>query len=592
MGLHDSFKQYRDGGMSKLVPPDETVDRVLTRIGCMKYPILDFYREVKRPSGIPQFVFAVNDNFRRFKARVANTNGKGHTPAQAMASGLMEMAERYSCFKYIAFRNGNIARIARFADIPENVFTVDSLASIVAESHARVAPEVENALIAFYEGSTLDGRPALLPLNLLNYFVTTNGMAAGNSLEEALVHAVCEVIERHCLAMIRLRKTETPLIDHASITNPVAIELLRLLSRDGQRVIIRDFSLGLGMPVIGVIRIIDTNNCLVTAGVATHSDEALIRALTENSQGDHSVLYEDLSSSGQYLAETEQAPIDSIPCIDHTNYRIELENIGTLLEKRDMAALYVEATDAELDIPSVIAVITNAKKDHTVPSTKPSDFCCALSEESLFLENYEQAARYIALGKSYQPDNGIFPYYEALCFAFRKKFSEAVECFECFRNSGHLNSFFQQRILANTALCLFMTGRADEADEICRHLSAIDSNPVFNWQESWFPVLSKEVTLFRRRVLFSHLERIRLLCESGSGREMSEAIQTLLKLNVYCGLLFNQTFLAALAYMTIDHYEEALKFLFLARKSMPEEVLYDELIARCRKAIAENDTRT
>jgi len=590
MKLHDSFKQYVDGGVSKLIPPEATVENAFQRLGCMKYPILEYHRKVDRPSGIPQYVFAVNDNFRRFKAKTTNTNGKGHIPVQAMASGLMEMAERYSCFKHTAFRNGNIALRARFSDIPENEFSLNSLLSIITESPgAQAAPEVGNARMAFYRGWTLDGRPVLLPLNFLHYFVSANGMAAGNSLEEALVHGIGEVIERHCLAVIGLRKIETPVIKPESVENPVAIDLMKRLNNGNQRLIIRDFSLGLGLPVIGVIRIIDAQNCLVTAGVATRPDEALIRALTENSQADHSMHYQALSSCGHYLAETAAVPMDRIPGIDHPNLKTELETIGTLLEKHGMTAMYVDTTDEELAIPSVIALITGAKIDSSVASASPSDFLRALIEESLFLEDYREAARFISKGFEIDPGNEIYIYYQAICHAFQKEFAEAEACFERFRDTRKLENFYKQRIFALLALCHFMTGNRAGLDAVRRQLTEWNSNSTFNWHESYFQIVSDEVKQFRMRELFPYLERIKQLSGSGRHREMTDTIHNLLKFNIYSGLLFNHQFLNAMANMTIGNDHEARTCFIRAKKYLPDEPICDELIMKCRQNVRMNN---
>jgi hypothetical protein len=107
---------------------------------------------------------------------------------------------------------------------------------------------------------------------------------------------------------------------------------------------------------------------------------------------------------------------------------------------------------------------------------------------------------------------------------------------------------------------------------------------MFNWHDGFFQVLLPEVGQFRREVLFSHLERIRRLFDSGNRPKMMRAIHDLLRFNVYCGLLFNQEFLTALACMTVEQYDDALTCLVRAKKHLPDELFYDELISQCRKA--------
>lgn len=585
--LNDSYKQYSDGGVSKQIAPEDTVEYVLNRLVKMKYPILDYYRPVERPSRIPVYVFAVNDNFRRFTARATNSTGKGHTPAQAMASGIMEMIERYSCHKYIAFGNDNIEKIARFPQLSDNLFTLETLLSILTESpDAQMQPELMDARMALYRGSTLDGRMVYIPINLLTFFVTTNGMAAGNSLEEALIHGLCEVIERHCLTVIRLGKIETPVIHPESISNPIAVDLIERLQCDNQRLTIRDFSLGLGLPVIGVIRHVGMNNCLVTAGVATHRDEALVRALTENAQADNKKFYESRTSSTHYFSVTKAVPMDSIPCIDDRNYKTELETINSLLEKQHMTAMCVDTTDNELQIPSVIAVIAKAKIQTQTSVSAGSHFAAALIEESLFIEDYDTATRVIAKGMAYDPTEEVFIYYKAICHALQKEYEQALRSFMKFNHTmTKLGSYFTQRILALSALCLFMKGAETEAEPICRRLITWDTNSEFNWHEGYVQTLFGEVKHFRMRVLLPYLERIRVLYKTGNFQKMKEAISDLIRLNLYGGRLFNDKYLDALVLMAIKDYQLAEENLIDSKKYLPKEPLHDELITRCREMV-------
>lgn len=572
-----------------MMAPEKTVEYVLGRLAIMKYPILDYYRSVERPSRIPIYVFAVNDNFRRFNARMTNSTGKGHTPEQAMASGVMEMIERYSCHKYIAFRNDNIAKITCFSRLSENLFTLDTLLSILTESpDARMQTELMDARIAFYRGSTLDGRMVYIPLNLLTFFVTTNGMAAGNSLEEALVHGLCEVIERHCLTVIRLGRIETPVIHPESISNPIAVDLIERLQRDDQRLVIRDFSLGLGLPVIGIIRPVGTDNCLVTAGVATHRDEALIRALTESAQADNEKYHESMAFSKHYFVETAAVPLDSIPCIDDRNDKVELETINSLLEKEHMTAMYVDTTDDELQIPCIIAIIAKAKMDNRTSVTVASHFAVAFIEESLFIEDYDAATRFIMKGMALDPAKEFFMYYKALCHVLHKEYEQALRSLiRLDRTATRLGSYFTQRILAFSTFCLYMTGSETEAETTCNRLILWDSNSEFNWHEGYVQAISGEVRHFRMRVLFPYLERIRVLYEAGDVRKMKETISDLIRLNLYAGRLFNDKYLDALVLMTIEDYQLAEENLIDAKKYLPKEPLYDELITRCRGMVNE-----
>ena len=80
-----------------------------------------------------------------------------------------------------------------------------------------------------------------------------------DTLEEALLQAICEVIERYCTATIELQRLATPTIETSTITSPIAQDLLERLRFDGKEILVKDFSLGLGLPVIGVVRTADVD---------------------------------------------------------------------------------------------------------------------------------------------------------------------------------------------------------------------------------------------------------------------------------------------------------------------------------------------
>jgi len=134
----------------------------------------------------------------------------------------------------------------------------------------------------------IEERTMLLPLNLVSYFYRSTGMCAGNSVHEALVQGLCEVVERHVIDIIYHDKIAPP----AALTNgssevPVIKSLIDGIESDGRfKLEFKDLSLDVGFPAVASILLDREHGTYhVNIGVHPNLDEALARSLTENFQG-------------------------------------------------------------------------------------------------------------------------------------------------------------------------------------------------------------------------------------------------------------------------------------------------------------------
>jgi ribosomal protein S12 methylthiotransferase accessory factor len=583
MKLQNAIKDYNDGGIGKTVSPEETFTSALIRIRRMKHPILSSYHRVYHPSGIPQYAFIVNDNFRNYRAHVNNTNGKGHTRAQALASGIMELVERYSCCKHSSFDADNVSKVTAFKDLNDNFFTVDSLLSIISfsEPDPSIVSALENADMAFYKGYTLEGRQTEVPVHFLQFFIGTNGMAAGNTLEEALLHGICEVIERHCLSEISLSRIETPTVAPESIRNPIALDLLDRLRFDNNKLVIKDFSLGLGIPVIGVVRGIDEQYCLVTAGVATTFDEALIRALTESSQIDHIVNYDKIRLSAHHSARSAQISANDIPSLHDDNIKIELERIASTLSAKGMEIVFVETTDKELDLPAVTAYIVNAKRSLPTNEMTARSYILGLIEEQFYLKRFHNAAHYINQGILCSAGDTLYDYYKGLGHVLREDFQKALPCLEAYLATSPADDELHQRCLVHCALCYFVTGETAKFDDVLNSIRCASPTIAFNWHDSYYRIVLPHVMKMRAAIFHKHLKAIRRLYAAGCFSKTTDAINALIHLNAVMGCLYNSDFLLALVSINLGDYRYGCRKILEARKQTQNEPLLENVYSEC-----------
>jgi YcaO-like protein with predicted kinase domain len=126
-----------------------------------------------------------------------------------------------------------------------------------------------------------------LPYNICLMISGSNGMAAGNSMPEGTFQALSELIERYAGSLVYFNRITPPSIpqDYLEI-HKEEYEIIKKIESNDFKVIIKDFSCGIGLPAIGVI-IIDEKKkkYKLNTGAETSFKIALSRVLTEVHQG-------------------------------------------------------------------------------------------------------------------------------------------------------------------------------------------------------------------------------------------------------------------------------------------------------------------
>lgn len=225
--------------------------------------------------------------------------GKGPDLASAQASGIMEAVEHHSAEHCQLVRLAASVREARSSDgfldvssVPRSVLplTEDSVVDWVWGR--RLAPEAGEAVLVPHELVHLDLR---LPLPARSgYFpLGTNGLASGNRWDEAVVHGLCELIERDALALFYQAPVARQMacrMDLGSVDEPWLRELLARYEAAEVEVAVWDITTDIGIPSFFCMiadRELEPFRPLGSArGSGTHPDRAvaLARALCEAAQ--------------------------------------------------------------------------------------------------------------------------------------------------------------------------------------------------------------------------------------------------------------------------------------------------------------------
>jgi ribosomal protein S12 methylthiotransferase accessory factor len=127
----------------------------------------------------------------------------------------------------------------------------------------------------------------------LNTFqVTSNGLASGNNLLEAINAALFEVIERDAIACTRVAwlslKQPPPVVDPATIKYDLVLELLDRLNHANVGLVLFDCTIDTDVPVyMAYLYDLRVRGVGVYRGYGAHLDPevAIIRAITEAAQG-------------------------------------------------------------------------------------------------------------------------------------------------------------------------------------------------------------------------------------------------------------------------------------------------------------------
>lgn len=140
--------------------------------------------------------------------------------------------------------------------------------------------------VPFYD--VRNNRIINFPFNFLQMLSGSNGMAAGNTPEEAIFQAICELIERYCASQVFFNKLTPPTIPDSYLKKfPSEFSLLNKIKQEtGFELFVKDFSANTMLPAVGLIIIDRKNNKYrLNVGAETSFPFALSRCITEIYQG-------------------------------------------------------------------------------------------------------------------------------------------------------------------------------------------------------------------------------------------------------------------------------------------------------------------
>lgn len=386
-GTDSSSEKVYWAGTHRTLSPSETVRQVrpfLRVMGITRVADVTGLDDI----GIP-VVMVTRPNSRALSV----SQGKGPDLAAAEASGIMEAVEGFHAERVT---DGLRLATARELSPAEPVLDLEAVPRAAGSTGLE-----RTTTLLWIEGHDLGGGGRRwVPYNLvhLDYTgastlggetgaVSSNGLASGNTIDEAVTHALCELIERDARLLWRLqpeRRHETRLALE-SVSDPVCRSLVASYREAGVLVGAWDITSDIGVPSF-LARIVDApearNDRMLppASGSGCHPDPAvaLARALTEAAQsrlsyiaGSRDDLYRsnydqllDPETREAFRAEIGDPPgeagrrMDEVAGVQHAAVEADVDWLVECLGERGLEeVVVVDLTRPEFGIPVVRAVV-------------------------------------------------------------------------------------------------------------------------------------------------------------------------------------------------------------------------------------------
>jgi len=408
-----SRKKWTVNGTSRIQPAHKTLERAMPlgeKIGITRLADITDMDVLRVPNysavlpGTEDYIWVYS--------------GKGPTRQHAKASALMESIERYSSLpsggphKLVRSSYSELVRNHRVLHPEEivepvrfeyrNDMVMDWLAGYDLAGDEEVMVPATVTLFRY--------SPQPPAVNPFAYF-HTNGLASGNVLEEAVCHALCEVIERDAMSIAELRASAIPFhvlravvhslgsarfqvppipsdrfVDDPGIFPEVDISdidfmpvrsLAEKFKKAGISLSIKDITSDIGIPTFNASSVewISHDYGYLAEGHGTHPDAriALLRAITEvsqtraaNIQGARDDLRKirygesntDDRRAWQFMPSTKTIRFSDVKTFFNEDILDDIQLILSRLNNVGLRrAIVVDLTNPEINVPVVRAIV-------------------------------------------------------------------------------------------------------------------------------------------------------------------------------------------------------------------------------------------
>ncbi|NEO42071.1 MAG: TOMM precursor leader peptide-binding protein [Moorea sp. SIOASIH] len=333
-------KTFTADGGHRSCSPEETLRKYQHHIS----PITGVVRELKKIPGNGlthnyiakhHFISIFDDSASLQQNLGGRSAGKGRTNSQARASGFCEAIERYSG----VFQGDEIREKSSYQQMGDKGIHPNACMNFSLQQYqnreqwnAECQGWFQKVPEPFDEEREIDWTPVwslthqefkYLPTAYCYYgyrpsykpecWADSNGCAAGNTIEEAILQGFMELVERDSVALWWYNCLKKPLVDLDSFDEPYFQSLKQYYQRINRELWVLDITSDLNIPVFAAIsRRRDCQVEDIILGYGAHFDPkiAISRALTEVNQILPNVLFAKADGSTNYPPSADPLAVD------------------------------------------------------------------------------------------------------------------------------------------------------------------------------------------------------------------------------------------------------------------------------------------
>lgn len=385
-------------GTQRSVPPSQTVERVRPFLGEMGIT------RIADVTGLDRVGIPVTMVCRPNSRSVSVSQGKGLTLDAAKASGVMESIELFHA-ETITLP----LKLATYAELISDHEVVD-VADLPLIAGGRFHPDLQ---MLWIEGRDLMADADVwVPFEMVNlstsrpempagsFISSSNGLASGNQLIEAVLHGICEVVERDATTLWHLRspdEQQSRRVALETVQDEGNRRLLEMCERAGLEVVAWDISSDVGLAACQCL-IFDRDEELgrdlyAALGMGAHlsPEIAFLRALTEAAQSRLTLIagarddvfreeYDEKALAAQFLGEQRallrnSPPTRSLretPSLAAETFNDDLAVVLERLQSADVRqVIAVDLTKSRFEIPVVRIIIPGLETFDKNPDYSP-----------------------------------------------------------------------------------------------------------------------------------------------------------------------------------------------------------------------------
>jgi ribosomal protein S12 methylthiotransferase accessory factor len=306
-------------------------------------------------------------------------NGKGATVEESRISAIMEGIERYS--SEIHDRRPELAPYDEMRFRGLNVLDPADLILPQGAEAGRLMAWTECWDIVNDEAIWVPANavfPPLPPRYRGPFRTSTNGLASGNTIEEAVFHALAEVIERDAWSLVEACRDTGPAV--VNMTDPAIIAMQEKFAAAQVEVTVRDITSDIGVPTMAAVAddVLLKDPMLLTIGIGTHTSAriAVMRALTEVAQSRLTQIHgarEDTTTAelrkrmgydrakrinGYWFRDNGTMDYSRVASTDTDDFKKDIDNILAALKTKGMDRVIVaDLTREEIGVPVVRVIV-------------------------------------------------------------------------------------------------------------------------------------------------------------------------------------------------------------------------------------------